>query len=106
MEKLKRTPWILVRQTLAVLVTGFSGALGVCYFVGLKSTDWPVAVCEWSAVIMTELYVITFYWDLGDEFFIEQIREYYAPGARAAALLQDDEQPMLLYHDQGEEMQT
>lgn len=26
---------------------------------------------------MAEFYVLTFYWDLGNEFFIEQVKEFF-----------------------------
>jgi len=57
-------------------------SLGVLYLFGYRGKDWEVAVCEWTAVWTAEFYVLTFYWDLGDEFFVEQVKEYFGWQAR------------------------
>ena len=43
----------------------------------LLSLQWQegwIPLCEWGAVICSELYVGTFFFDLGDEYFIEQVK--------------------------------
>ena len=71
------TAWVTVRQFLSLVNLTFSLSLGVLYLFGYKSTDWEVAVSEWTAVWAAEFYVVTFYWDLGDEYFVEQVKEFF-----------------------------
>jgi len=59
--------------------------------MGYGGDDWQVAVGEWSAVWSQQLYAFTFYWDLGDEYFIEQVREYFKWGDGQYELVQDDD---------------
>ena len=68
------TAWVTVRQLLSLVILTFSLSLGVLSLFGNNTTDWEVAVSEWMAVWATELYIVTFYWDLGDEYYIEQVR--------------------------------
>lgn len=44
----------------------------------------------WAA----EFYVVTFYWDLGDEYFVEQVKEFFGWQVRDKGqygLVYDDE---------------
>ena len=34
-----------------------------------------MSVSEWAAVLTVNLYALTFYWDLGEGYFIEQVHE-------------------------------
>ena len=77
LTKEKITIWVTIRQFLSLLNLTFSLSLGVFYLLGYQSTDWQVSVSEWLAVWMAEFYVLTFYWDLGNEFFIEQVKEFF-----------------------------
>ena len=61
---------------LSLLNVIFSLYLGLLLLQAYEDTDWQVAVCEWAAVLAVEFYLATFYWDLGDEYFIQQVKEY------------------------------
>lgn len=76
LTKEKTTIWVRIRQVLSFLDVIFSLSLGILLLQGYGSTDWQVAVCEWAAVLAVEFYLATFYWDLGDEYFIQQVKEY------------------------------
>lgn len=94
LTKEKITVWVTVRQFLSLVNLTFSLALGVLYAFGYEGNDWEVAFTEWTAVWAAEFYVLTFYWDLGDEFFIEQVKEFFGMQVRDKGkykLVYDDE---------------
>lgn len=88
------TVWVTIRQVLSLVNLTFSLSLGVLYVFGYRGDDWQVAVCEWTAVWAAEFYVLTFFWDLGDEYFVEQVKEFFGWQVRDKGrynLLYDDE---------------
>ena len=54
----------------------FGLLMGFFLLKGYDSTTWQVATCEWIAVFAVEFYLGTFYWDLGDEYIVKQVKEY------------------------------
>lgn len=88
----KVTFYTVLRQILALLITTLSLSMGVLYLMGYSVHDWQIPVCEWGSVICAEFYVSTFYFDLGKEYFIEQVREFVGwKGQQYNSLRYDDE---------------
>ena len=75
-----------------MLNLGFSLSLGVFYLMGYTSQDWPVPVSEWLILLSVELYALTYYFDLGNAYFIEQIKEVFGRRKNDYTLLEDDEE--------------
>lgn len=75
MSEDKTTGWVILRQIFSLLVLFFTICLASLYLLGFQGTDWQVGVSEWAAVFSAEFYCATFYWDLGKEFLVEQVRE-------------------------------
>ena len=67
--------WPFIRQIISLANVFFSLYLGTLLVLGYSSNDWQVALSEWAAVLCANLYTLTFYWDLGDHYFIEQVQE-------------------------------
>jgi len=67
--------WVYIRKIIALLNVFFTATLTVCFAIKLSPTHWLVPVSEWLAVFMTEAFALTFWFDLGDEFWIEQVKE-------------------------------
>jgi len=75
LEKSERDPWVHVRKILATLITIFTFAMLFLFLVVKDKVDaGRIPVCEWGAVICADLYVGTFYFDLGDDYYIEQVK--------------------------------
>jgi len=73
--KAETTSYVTMRKIFAIGVSTSCFLLGAFYLVGYTSLDWQVALVEWMSFVFGELYIITFYFDLGDEYYVEQIRE-------------------------------
>lgn len=69
------TNYVRLRKIFAVSEATSCFLLGAFYLMGYTSLDWQVASVEWMSFLWGECYVMTFYFDLGDEYFVEQIRE-------------------------------
>ena len=56
------------------MITIFTLAMMYLFLIAKESVDkGRIPICEWAAVICAELFVGTFYFDLGKDFYIEQV---------------------------------
>ena len=75
LETSKCDKWVYIRKVLAVLIAFFTFTMLALFLIVKEKVDvGRIPVCEWAAVICAELYVGSFYFDLGDEYYIEQVR--------------------------------
>ena len=90
---MKTTVWVTLRKILALSNMTFSISMGVFYLMGFTSQDWPVSVSEWMVLLSVEFYTLTFFFDLGNSYFIEQVRE----DVEYTLILEDDEEDTLTH---------
>ena len=76
LTKEKTTHWVRIRQVLCLVNVTFSLLLGLFLAKGYDNHTWQVATCEWTAVFAVEFYLATFYWDLGDEYVVKQVKDF------------------------------
>ena len=75
LETVEKDWWVEIRKILAILVTLFT--LAMLYLAVILKEDIDkgrIPVCEWAAVFCAEMFVGTFYFDLGKDFYIEQVQ--------------------------------
>ena len=57
------------------MIAGFTFTMLFLFLVVKdKVNAGRIPVCEWGAVICSELFIGTFYFDLGDDYYIEQVK--------------------------------
>ena len=67
--------FVHVRRVLALLIAFFTFTMLFLFLVIKdKVSAGRIPVCEWGAVICSELFIGTFYFDLGDDYYIEQVK--------------------------------
>jgi len=67
--------WVRIRRILAVLIAVFTFTMLFLFLVVKDKVDaGRIPVCEWGACICSELFIGTFYFDLGDDYYIEQVK--------------------------------
>lgn len=73
--KSERDGWVMVRRVLAIMILVFTFVMLYLFLVVHdKVVNGRIPVCEWGAVICSELFIGTFYFDLGDDYYIEQVK--------------------------------
>lgn len=65
--------WPRVRKILSVMIIIMTAIMLYLLAIKDKIDEGRIPVLEWSAVICSELFVGTFWCDLGDDFYIEQV---------------------------------
>jgi len=67
--------WVLTRRVLALMITAFTFVMLFLFLVVKDKVKYGrIPVCEWGAVICSELFIGTFYFDLGDDYYVEQVK--------------------------------
>jgi len=67
--------WVHTRRILALMIAGFTFTMLFLFLVVKdKVNAGRIPICEWGACICSELFIGTFFFDLGDDYYVEQVK--------------------------------